>query len=54
MKDDLLADSAKLYHVEVKALRSALVKAEKEKDQKKKAGKLRRRKNRTKPHSTRG
>lgn len=37
--DDLLAEAAKLYKVDVRALRSALVKAEREKEQKRKAAK---------------
>ncbi len=37
--DDLLAEAAKLYKVDVRALRSALVKAEKEKERKRKTTK---------------
>jgi ParB family chromosome partitioning protein len=38
-KDDLLADAAKLYKVDVKALRSEVVKAEKEREERKKTDK---------------
>src|SRR5260370_15881014 len=39
-KDDPLTDAARLYKVDVKALRSAVVKAEREKEGKQKAAKL--------------
>jgi ParB family chromosome partitioning protein len=52
-KDDPLTDSARLYKIDVRALRSAAVKAEKEKEQKKKTAKLRKDKNPVKPSAVR-
>jgi len=52
-KDDLLTDSAKLFKVDVRALRSAAVKAEKKKKQKSKTPKLRKDKSPVEPSAGR-
>ena len=52
-KEDLLTDSARLYKVDVKALRAAVAKAEKEKESKKKSAKLHKGKNGTKVRTDR-
>jgi ParB family chromosome partitioning protein len=52
-KDDPLADAAKLYKVDVKGLRSAVVKAEREKEGKQKTAKVRKTKTVRKPKAAR-
>jgi ParB family chromosome partitioning protein len=52
-KDDLLAASARLYKVDVKTLRAAAAKAEKEKEAKKESAKLHKSKNGTKARADR-
>jgi len=53
-KDDLLTEAAKLYGVDVKALRRQTEKAEKEKDERQQTAKLRKRKTVRKPKAARG
>ena len=52
-KEDLLADAARHYKVDVKALRSTVVKADKEKEQKQKVAKLAKGKNAPKAKASR-